>query len=74
MDVDDLSRKIRHYLKHEDKREPIADAGYRKAATEHTFARRFTEIADRIFGKHRRAGGFALRELRPGFGPVADSQ
>jgi spore maturation protein CgeB len=59
MDIDDLSQKIRYYLKHEDEREAIADAGYRRALREHTFAQRFVEIADWIFGKHSRAGGMS---------------
>ena len=56
MDMDDLIAKIRYYLKHDDERESIAEAGYSKALADHTYAKRFTEIVDRIFGPHLGSG------------------
>ena len=40
--------KIRYYLKHEDKREKIAQAGYRRARKDHTYMKRFKRILDLI--------------------------
>ena len=40
--------KIRYYLKHEDKREKIAQAGYRRARRDHTYMKRFKRILDLI--------------------------
>ena len=43
-DVDDLIHKIRYYLKHDDEREAIANAGYAKVLREHTYEKRFLNI------------------------------
>lgn len=49
-DVDDLIEKARYYLKHDEEREAIACAGYRRALAEHTMERRFLDIAGHICG------------------------
>lgn len=41
---EDLAEKIRYYLEHEQEREAIADAGYRRALKEHTWEKRFEHI------------------------------
>jgi spore maturation protein CgeB len=51
MDIEDLIDKIRYNLKHEDEREAVRQAGYQRALSEHTYAKRFREIAHHIFGK-----------------------
>jgi spore maturation protein CgeB len=43
-DADDLVEKCRYYLKHEDERRAIAEAGYRRTLVEHTYAHRFNQI------------------------------
>ena len=48
MDVDDLIEKIRYYLRHDDERSAIAEAGYRRATRDHTLERRFRDIATAI--------------------------
>jgi spore maturation protein CgeB len=40
--------KIRYYLKHEDKREKIAQAGYKRAHKDHTYVKRFRNILKQI--------------------------
>ncbi|HEX9015277.1 MAG TPA: glycosyltransferase [Chloroflexota bacterium] len=49
-DVDDLIDKIRYYLKHQDERESIAEAGWQRAANDHSIARRFADIVEQIGG------------------------
>lgn len=48
MDVDDLIEKARYYLKHEDEREAIAEAGYRRALADHTYQKRFRDIMNHV--------------------------
>ena len=43
-DPDDLAKKIRYYLKHEDDREAIAQAGYERVLRDHTYEKRFEQI------------------------------
>lgn len=43
-DIDDMVQKIRYYLKHEDERAAIAQAGYERTLREHTYEQRFKEI------------------------------
>lgn len=47
-DTDDLIDKVRYYLRHEDERETIREAGYRRALREHTFEKRFRKIFETI--------------------------
>lgn len=44
----DLAEKIRHYLSHEEQREAITAAGYRRTIAEHTYERRFTALFERM--------------------------
>ena len=53
MKRDDLIEKIRYYLKHEDEREAIAEAGYRRALSEHTYAQRFIGLVDLIHDRQQ---------------------
>lgn len=46
--IDDLVKKIRYYLEHNDEREKIALAGYKRTLQEHTYERRFQEIFKKI--------------------------
>ena len=41
---EELIRKVRFYLEHEDTRRAIVEAGYRRTLAEHTFEHRFNEI------------------------------
>jgi spore maturation protein CgeB len=43
-DVDDLIAKIRFYLKHDELREAIASAAYKRTLAEHTFEQRFIAV------------------------------
>jgi len=43
-DVDDMASVIQEYLEDDDKREAIAQAGYRRTLSEHTYVHRFAEI------------------------------
>lgn len=42
--VDDLVDQVRYYLKHEDERRAIAEAGYQRTLAEHTYAARFARM------------------------------
>lgn len=42
--VDDLIEQVGYWLKHSDQRQLIADAGYRRVISEHTYDHRFTAI------------------------------
>jgi len=44
--------KINYYLKHDDKREEIARAGYRRARKDHTYEKRFKNILKQVRLKH----------------------
>lgn len=46
--MDDLIDKIRYYLKHEDERAAIAEAGYQRTMREHTYVHRFIHIFERM--------------------------
>jgi spore maturation protein CgeB len=54
-DVDDLIRKIRYYLRHEEEREAIAARALRRVQAEHTWEKRFlqafAELAQRGMNK-----------------------
>lgn len=45
-DVDDLLAKIGYYLDHDEEREAIADAAWRRARAEHTATRRLRELIE----------------------------
>lgn len=52
LDVDDLIRKVKYYLVHDDEREAIAKRGYDRTIAEHTYARRFRSVFAKIgFGR-----------------------
>lgn len=44
----DLKEKINYYLKHEEEREEIALAGYKRTVKEHTYKKRFNKIFKKI--------------------------
>ncbi len=44
-DVDDLVRKIRYYLRHDDERETIAARGYERSLAHHTMEKRLLALA-----------------------------
>jgi spore maturation protein CgeB len=46
--VEELIEKVRYYLRHEDERAAIGQAGYRRTLREHTYAHRFAEIFQRL--------------------------
>lgn len=43
-DIDDMIEKIKYYLKHNEEREAIAQAGYERTLREHTYEKRFNNI------------------------------
>ena len=43
-DTNDLINKIKYYLEHDEERETIAQAGYRRTLRDHTYEKRFNEI------------------------------
>jgi len=47
-DRQDLIEKVRYYLKHEDERAAIAQAGYERTKRDHTYPRRFSEIFEQL--------------------------
>lgn len=47
-DADDLVEKVKFYLAHEELRESIAEAGYKRTLKEHTFAQRFQTVFKRM--------------------------
>lgn len=47
-DINDLISKIKYYLKHEDERDEIALAGYKRTLKDHTYEKRFNEIFEII--------------------------
>jgi spore maturation protein CgeB len=42
--TDDLLDKVRHWLEHDEERQRVADAGYRRVMSEHTYDHRFAAI------------------------------
>ena len=44
----ELIDRVRYYLSHEDERAAIADAGWRRTLSEHTYVHRFTEVFTRM--------------------------
>ena len=49
--LDDMIKKCRYYLGHEKERQQIADNGYGKIVSGHTYDIRFKEIFDVVFNK-----------------------
>lgn len=47
-DTDDLIEKIKFYLAHDELRESIANAAYKRTLTEHTFKQRFKTVFQRM--------------------------
>jgi spore maturation protein CgeB len=45
---DDLVEKARHWMEHEDERAAVAEAGYRRVISEHTYDHRFTAIFEEL--------------------------
>jgi spore maturation protein CgeB len=41
---DDLADKVRHWLEHDEERQQVAEAGYRRVMAEHTYDHRFAAI------------------------------
>lgn len=52
-DVSDLKSKIDHYLAAPEERQAIAEAGYRRAAREHTYAHRLRLLIDTVAGREK---------------------
>lgn len=46
--ISELTEKIKYYLAHEDERAAIAQRGYERTFRDHTYARRFEEIFERV--------------------------
>lgn len=44
----DIVSKVRHYLEAPQERDRIAEAGYRRTASEHTYEHRFAELLERL--------------------------
>jgi spore maturation protein CgeB len=62
--IDDLERKIRHYLAHPDERDRIARAGHARTRREHTYVERFRavlEMAQKRADEHPRPGAADCR-------------
>ena len=62
--IEEATDKINYYLTHDEDRETIADAGYRRAITSHTWEKRLRNVFDQI---HENIGRASLSP-RPGFG------
>ncbi len=43
-DADELEEKVRYWLEHDEQRQRVADAGFRRVLSEHTYDHRFAEI------------------------------
>ena len=65
-DVDDLVEKARYFLRHEDERARIAEAGYERTLREHTYAHRFTEIFDQLGTSHPPLDEILAGQVTPG--------
>jgi spore maturation protein CgeB len=60
---EDLVGKVRHYLRHEEERAAIAEAGCQRSRQEHTYARRFEDLFLRM--GLRRPGENQMSEVAP---------
>ena len=52
--IRDLIEKSRFYMRHDDERRAIAEAGYQRTLREHTYEHRFNDIFRVIFGERSR--------------------
>jgi spore maturation protein CgeB len=43
-DFNDLIDKAKYYVKHDDKREKIAESGHKRAKKDHTYTKRLTQL------------------------------
>jgi len=68
---EDLYEKIRYYLEHEEERERIAEAGYRRALKDHTWEKRF-ECVFREMAQRQPRGKLPLHSPGEGAGKIAD--
>ncbi|NQU17748.1 MAG: glycosyltransferase [Candidatus Saganbacteria bacterium] len=46
--IDDFKKKVKYYLEHEEERKKIAEAGQKRAYSEHTYEKRIGRILERI--------------------------
>jgi len=53
-DIETLKKKLDYYLTHENKREDIAQAGYRRVCEEHTYTQRMQRMLQIVFEKEMR--------------------
>jgi spore maturation protein CgeB len=53
-DLDELREKVRYYLEHEDERIAIAEAGMRRAHSEHTYEHRLRRLFDVVSSKMKK--------------------
>ena len=60
-DVEDLKKKVAHYLAREEERQAVADAGFKRAQQEHTYIKRIALLLDTVAGA---AKGFPLPDIR----------
>jgi spore maturation protein CgeB len=65
-DRHDLIEKVRYYLKHENERAAIAEAGYERTIRDHTYPRRFSEIFEQLGMPARQVLNRADQGLHPG--------
>lgn len=62
-DLEDLARRIRHYMAHPQERDKIARAGHLRTRTEHTYEMRFAQLlvaAQALRARHAPAGSAAV--------------
>lgn len=50
-DYEDLEKKVEYYLTHEDERKAIAENGYRKVKSQHTYSKRVDEMVRILEGR-----------------------
>jgi spore maturation protein CgeB len=65
-DRHDLIEKVRYYLKHEDERAAIAQAGYERTMRDHTYRQRFSEIFEQLGMPARKVLNRIDQRLHPG--------
>jgi len=55
--LSELKEQIHYYLRHEDQRRAIAEAGYKRAHADHTYTKRLEVLIDAVYNNK---GGFGL--------------